>query len=491
MNKSRCAVLVLLLLLCAGCSRATMSLELSLYGADLQSVQTDRDQTRHMRDIDLAVLRSILKSNDVESKTINRIRMRQAQLSLEILRGKCAVRNDLTQKKKDEEAKKPYIPIAEAVIRINCKTYYPPAKGEKQSNIMRMFNAHVRSLRLDYSQIRDDIAAIESMADAYEALLDDPAIDEAELTRQSGILRYSMESLAARVVKFANPRNSEYETKFLNNMDSFIELAKNERYRQSSLYADLKNDLREFATLGKEDDGTSQTKSLLALLREYKKIPDEILRISPTNLQGDRLTTLLRQSNLMTTLLFRLQDPADPLWREVTNEDNEPNWVVLKKKTEASAWGKTDITMVQDTPMLHRVQKIHGDPSQMMASQLLVSRAVGNAAIKIAQSASGINLGGALNLRGGVSTEADAQQEKTNSAVQQGQSVAVSEARLKILKDRYTAAKTRLMLKLETLRTQLANATEDAQTDAVKAKIAGSMAAFRDEFQYLYSQDDQ
>lgn len=190
---------------------------------------------------------------------------------------------------------------------------------------------------------------------------------------------------------------------------------------------------------------------------------------------------LIRSANMYNSQLYRMQDPADPMWRVVTTKDNEKKWQILQDKTEATADGKVDIVMVQDSPMLHRVQRIEGDPSDLIASQLMVSRAVGMTAISIAEAALGTNV---------VSKSLDnSKPEGTveNQLNQDQPTLALAKARLESNEAKFKALRTRFIAQMETLRDELQTADTD-NIAAVDAKIKGALKQFANDLETIANQ---
>jgi hypothetical protein len=109
---------------------------------------------------------------------------------------------------------------------------------------------------------------------------------------------------------------------------------------------------------------------------------------------GDRGATALNMLVQSTTLLYsqidRLQDPADPVWRIVSNPINESKWNTAFTNTYFYAEGNSSVVVVRDSPISFRPQRGANNPSNLVKSQLQISRAIGNAAISIAAATTGI-----------------------------------------------------------------------------------------------------
>jgi hypothetical protein len=109
---------------------------------------------------------------------------------------------------------------------------------------------------------------------------------------------------------------------------------------------------------------------------------------------GDRGTTamndLLRSTALLFSQVDRLQDPADPIWRIVSDPQNQAKWNTTFSETYFYAEGNNSVIVVRDTPMSFRVQRGNNNPAALIQGQLQVSRAIANAAISIAGAAAGL-----------------------------------------------------------------------------------------------------
>lgn len=116
--------------------------------------------------------------------------------------------------------------------------------------------------------------------------------------------------------------------------------------------------------------------------------------IAPSIGREDGGTTALRALLRSTSLLFsqvdRLQDPADPIWRIVSDPQNQAKWNTTFSETYFYSEGNNSVIVVRDTPMSFRVQRGNNNPAALIQGQLQVSRAIANAAISIAGAAAGL-----------------------------------------------------------------------------------------------------
>ena len=118
-------------------------------------------------------------------------------------------------------------------------------------------------------------------------------------------------------------------------------------------------------------------------------IPDSI-QFSDDGRQA--IADITRRSVLLASQIERLQNPADPVWRIVTDPVNAGKWNESFSRTYFYAEGKTSVVVVRDSPMDFRVQQGANNPAALVQAQLRVSRAIGNAALAVAGAATGVNL---------------------------------------------------------------------------------------------------
>ncbi|MDN4501909.1 hypothetical protein QX776_05825 [Alteromonadaceae bacterium BrNp21-10] len=83
-------------------------------------------------------------------------------------------------------------------------------------------------------------------------------------------------------------------------------------------------------------------------------------------------------------LIDRLQDVGDPIWRIVTDPNNEYHWNKRVSKTFVKANGDTSMVIVRDTPLHFRAHHAQNNPSALIRGQLEIARAIGDVALSIA-----------------------------------------------------------------------------------------------------------
>lgn len=102
------------------------------------------------------------------------------------------------------------------------------------------------------------------------------------------------------------------------------------------------------------------------------------------------LGELLSSSGLFYSQVDWLQDPADPVWRVLSDPANDSRWRNAFAETYFYAEGNNSVVAVRDTPISFRVQRATNDPTNLVRGQLRVSRAIANAAVEIAGARMGL-----------------------------------------------------------------------------------------------------
>jgi hypothetical protein len=164
-------------------------------------------------------------------------------------------------------------------------------------------------------------------------------------------------------------------------------IVKELRQRGRKIPEKVSKDLAEAANAIDDAKPGDFKKSIDAVAKEATGVPSS-LGI------GDRGATATNQLAQSTTLFYsqidRLQDPSDPIWRIVSDPENEAKWNIQFNESYFYAQGKSSIVVVRDTPMSFRVQRGANNPAALVKGQLQVSRVLGNAAISIAAASTGL-----------------------------------------------------------------------------------------------------
>jgi hypothetical protein len=125
------------------------------------------------------------------------------------------------------------------------------------------------------------------------------------------------------------------------------------------------------------------------LKSSFDKLILAVTEVSTSLALPDQLQALVRSSAAVFNLVDRLQDPADPIWRTISQPGNESKWRNSFTETFFYAEGNTSVVIVRDTPFSFRVLKATNNPTALVQGQLQISRAIANAAIAIAGAATG------------------------------------------------------------------------------------------------------
>lgn len=129
--------------------------------------------------------------------------------------------------------------------------------------------------------------------------------------------------------------------------------------------------------------------SVPMLIRNLQTIPASVV---PGNAALYGIRDLARNQDFYISQLDRLQDPADPAWREILAKKNEENWGVLFAETTFQARGKSDVIVVRDRPGHYRVQRGVNNPAALIQGQLEISRSVASATTAVLGAVSGVRV---------------------------------------------------------------------------------------------------
>lgn len=215
----------------------------------------------------------------------------------------------------------------------------------------------------------------------------------------------------------------------------------------------------------------------------------------------DQLEALVKASGRTFNLIDRLQDPADPMWRVVSQPENEEKWRTTFSETFFFAEGNTAVIVVRDTPFSFRVLKGTNNPTALIQSQLQISRAIANAAIAVAGAATGVpapklpgtggatgaggaaGAGGSPPVPGGAaSTSAAGTGGAASAPGGAGASEAEEPARRRATVERQQAIRQEAVRSLRrnliALRNQVERAPDQAAVDVILAQIRALLTAY-------------
>jgi hypothetical protein len=100
--------------------------------------------------------------------------------------------------------------------------------------------------------------------------------------------------------------------------------------------------------------------------------------------------------DLYVSQIDRLQDPADPAWRELLRLENETNWAPFFTRTSYRAEGDTGVVIARDRLGHFRVQRAKNNPAALIQGQLRISRAIASSLADALAAATGVPGAGAL-----------------------------------------------------------------------------------------------
>ena len=145
------------------------------------------------------------------------------------------------------------------------------------------------------------------------------------------------------------------------------------------------------------------------------------------------LASLVTGTSQFVELIDRLQDAGDPIWRVVTNPENEHHWNEEISETYFYAKGNTGVVIVRDDPMRYRVQSAKNNPTALIEGQLEISRSLANAAISVAGAVSGLPTSSLASSKTGSTTPSEVTIESDGLAVKQAKTEAWAEQRKTVL----------------------------------------------------------
>lgn len=104
------------------------------------------------------------------------------------------------------------------------------------------------------------------------------------------------------------------------------------------------------------------------------------------------LRDIARNQGFYYSQLDRLQDAADPAWKEVIDPANKENWVPIFAKTSFYAEGKAEVVVVRDRPGHYRLQRGINNPAALIQGQLEISRSIASATTAVLGAVAGVKV---------------------------------------------------------------------------------------------------
>ncbi|OIQ50736.1 hypothetical protein BerOc1_02678 [Pseudodesulfovibrio hydrargyri] len=453
MNGLRIFLIASLALLGFGCSTASMTLQLSMYTGETN----EPERPVPMDEYDLLKVRSLLDNYKGQAEEIKQRRTELADDLLELLWLQCLVKKQAASKKKDAVQEK---------TDTSCAIYKSP--GGLQPRRKKVF---IEALDARYDLLTKAIALVETNVENYRQNLEKvpPETLTATLADRSQVIVNGLFNIKGQLEELGGNLGTEYEKYFTENIKSITTHAL-EQDKSVGAYSQLVETVRKINRNYLLDD-TPPDKIFEQMTARWEGTAP--LQVAASDLGTETLTRLTRTVNIQNTQIYRMQDPSDPVWKKVISDEDPKNWKLMRDKTWASAQGKAEIIIVQDTPLMNRIQQVHGDPSDMIASQLMISRAVTNTAISIAGKYAGIDLD--------LDNTAPAGPGNTGAL----SSNVAAKARLDMLKSDYDTAKKRLIAKLEALKAKLEGASGKSKITTVGEEIVGAVKGFKAEFKTI------
>ncbi|MES2974176.1 MAG: hypothetical protein V4757_11245 [Pseudomonadota bacterium] len=162
----------------------------------------------------------------------------------------------------------------------------------------------------------------------------------------------------------------------------------------------------------------------------------------------------------------RLQDPADPVWREVVDPRNDAKWNPVFARTVFYSEGNTGVVVVRDRAGEFRVHQAKNNPTALIQGQLRISRAVTSGLTDVLGA-----MTGASGLKGVLPAGKSDAADGDTAAVE---SIAEGDAKVRAETDRRRALRANLLRNLERINSQLQGMEEDDdRLDGLKAELQG------------------
>ncbi|ACS78378.1 hypothetical protein [Maridesulfovibrio salexigens] len=422
-KKTSSLILLILVFMALGCSKATLSTELAIYTGELQ--------TSYMNETELDYLLITLDNKRIKAEKIAKDRTLLAEKTMEILYLGCLANNIQSAQK--------------------CTDKW------KQGSMHTQKEDFITKVESQKELIISNIDAIKKLIAMYRERLNKPDPNEASLAKSAGKILKMSERVEVQTEKLAGPLETKFENEIASNANLITKVALERAQKNNkNAYNKLKQEINKLSNVQRD------TKA---------QIEEKPIQVKIDKTDNQNLNEIAKSLSLQTSQIYRLQDPADPIWKIVTKKENLSKWNVMGGRTFASADGEVNIVMVQDTPMNPRIQKVHGDPSSTIESQLMIGRAVSSTALQIAQMATGTKLPSIPSVPPSNKSD-DAQQQ-----VQQSASLGTAKVKLSSLQTKYEAAKRKFIRRLEELNKELATATK-ANIPSIASKINGALEAF-------------
>jgi len=144
-------------------------------------------------------------------------------------------------------------------------------------------------------------------------------------------------------------------------------------------------------------DAGPSSQILAATGRAVKAFAETSLSFGINQQAKKAIVTLGQSMDFYTSQIDRLQDPADPVWREITNPKNKEKWNPYFSKTYFRAEGNTSVIVVRERAGHYRVKQGQNNPAALIQGQLKISRAITSGLIDVVGAGTGAgNLSGLL-----------------------------------------------------------------------------------------------
>ena len=141
-------------------------------------------------------------------------------------------------------------------------------------------------------------------------------------------------------------------------------------------------------TLSRAFDDTSIQGSSLKLANELEALRNDLPETASSQAA---LAGLVKNKSALNDVIDRLQNAGDPVWRMITDASHDAKWNNINKLS-FKADGETSIVVIRDNPTRFRTSQAQNNPAVLAQNQLIISRALTDAAIDTVGALSGVPL---------------------------------------------------------------------------------------------------
>lgn len=200
-----------------------------------------------------------------------------------------------------------------------------------------------------------------------------------------------------------------------------------------------------------------------ALTSAYKAVYDKTTH--PRYQEKEQLIRDISISmDFLTSQLDRIQDPADPVWRILSDPDNQHKWHTHFARAKFYAEGDAEVVFVQDRIGHFRPQRGQNNPAALIQGQVRINRTIASGVLDVLAAAGGVSgLAGQSKVK-----ESLVNGDELNGKEKKNDTEADVNAKIRMKEKSEGAAKARrtLLNRLRVIRERVANSPKNQDIDA-------------------------